>query len=74
MSLISKRIEIRDSLIGLLGLGLNVGVSFYFLPHVGLFAGVTDNISFVQMYNKQYYTKGTVSDLACFFTIPLVYC
>ena len=52
----------EDRLIGLLGLGLNVGVSFYFLPHVGIFAGVTDNLSFIQVSNQQYYTHGTVPE------------
>ncbi|EPF28196.1 hypothetical protein DWB79_09570 [Treponema medium] len=47
----------EERLIALLGLGLNVGVSFYFLPHVGIFAGVTDNLSFIQVSNQQYYTK-----------------
>ena len=51
----------EDRLIALLGLGLNVGVSFYFLPHVGIFAGVTDNLSFVQVSNQQYYTHAGAS-------------
>ena len=40
---------------GLLGIGVNVGVSYYFIPHVGLFAGVTDNLSLIQMFNQRYY-------------------
>lgn len=51
----------EDRLIALVGLGLNVGVSFYFLPHVGIFAGVTDNLSFVQVSNQQYYTNAGLS-------------
>ena len=51
----------EDRLIALLGLGLNVGVSFYFLPHVGVFAGVTDNLSFIQISNQRYYTNANAS-------------
>lgn len=51
----------EDRLIALLGLGLNVGVSFYFLPHVGVFAGVTDNLSFIQISNQRYYTNTNAS-------------
>ena len=51
----------EDRLIGVLGIGLNLGVSFYLLPHVGLFAGVTDNLSFVQVSNQRYYANGTVT-------------
>ena len=48
----------EDRLIAVMGLGLNVGVSFYFLPNIGLFAGVTDNLSFIQLSNQRYYTLG----------------
>jgi len=45
----------EERLMGLLGIGVNVGVSYYFIPHVGLFAGVTDNLSLIQMFNQRYY-------------------
>jgi hypothetical protein len=47
----------EERLMGLLGIGVNVGASYYFVPHIGLFAGITDNLSFVQMFNQRYYTS-----------------
>lgn len=47
----------EERLIGLLGIGVNVGVSYYFIPHVGIFAGIADNLSFIQMYNQRYYVN-----------------
>lgn len=45
----------EERLLGLLGIGVNVGVSYYFVSHVGIFAGVTDNLSLIQMANQRYY-------------------
>ena len=46
---------IEERLIGLLGIGINVGARYYFVPHVGIFAGITDNLSLIQMANQRYY-------------------
>ena len=47
----------EERLMGLLGIGVNVGASYYFVPHVGIFAGITDNLSLIQMANQRYYTS-----------------
>ena len=47
----------EERLLGLLGIGINVGASYYFVPHVGIFAGITDNLSLIQMVNQRYYTS-----------------
>lgn len=46
---------IEERLMGLLGIGINVGASYYFVPYVGIFAGITDNLSLIQMANQRYY-------------------
>lgn len=45
--------EVRT--LGLLGLGANVGVSYYFINNVGIFGGITDSFSFAQLLNQRYY-------------------
>ena len=47
----------EERLLGLLGIGVNVGASYYFVPHIGIFAGIVDNLSFIQMVNQRYYTS-----------------